>query len=88
VTDHDIHAAHQSRLQLLARRTLSLAVGRGMFTLGLATPLPTGSVLLVYQTGTLLLVYQPLHLVSLHRCRQVAVATSTRRLAVVYAGSY
>ena len=41
ITDHDIHAAHQARLQLLARRTLSLAVGRGMFTLGLATPLPT-----------------------------------------------
>ena len=41
ITDHDIHAAHQSRLQILARRTLSLAVGRGMFTLGLATPLPT-----------------------------------------------
>jgi anaphase-promoting complex subunit 1 len=41
ITDHDIHSAHQSRLQLLARRTLSLAVGRGMFTLGLAAPLPT-----------------------------------------------
>jgi len=41
VTDHDVHAVHQARLQLLARRTLSLAVGRGMFTLGLATPLPT-----------------------------------------------
>ena len=41
VTDHDVHAAHQTRLQLLARRTLSIAVGRGIFTLATATPLPT-----------------------------------------------
>ncbi|EKX35535.1 hypothetical protein GUITHDRAFT_118345 [Guillardia theta CCMP2712] len=41
VTDHDIHSTNQNKLQLIARRTLALSVGRGMFTLGTATPLPT-----------------------------------------------
>ena len=41
LSDHDMLHEQQSRLLLLCRRSMALPVGRGMFTLGLATPLPT-----------------------------------------------
>ena len=43
MSDHDLVSMQQNKLMLIAKRTMALSIGRGMFTFGISEPLLTES---------------------------------------------